>query len=196
MLFGCQPLLTQFHLTHFVIKTTQQNKQQHSFLLDLTFKVFEVVLVGTGEASHGSIIAFFEEAHLLSTREQSLPSSPHQENVGVFLLLSPNSRAQLLHQQLSTWEKCQDLITLNGKTHSRKKSLVWVDQLQHAHLLSAVGLLSCSVAMQWLPPWYLRPAPPPPEEWTWGHCCLMNPAASSPLPGHLHHRWKKCWHLS
>lgn len=69
---------------------------------DFTFKICKVVFVGTGEASHGSIIVFLEEAHLLCTSEQPLPRSPHQEHIGVFLLLTPIPRAQLLHQQLST----------------------------------------------------------------------------------------------
>lgn len=68
---------------------------------NFTFKVCEVVFVGTGEASHGSIIVFLEEAHLLCTSEQPLPCSPYQEHIRVFLLLTPISKAQLLHQQLS-----------------------------------------------------------------------------------------------
>lgn len=70
---------------------------------NFTFKVCEVVFVGTSEASHWSIIVLLEEAHVLSSREQPLPCGPHQKHIWVFLLLIPSSRAQLFHQQLSTW---------------------------------------------------------------------------------------------
>ena len=73
-------------------------------LRDFTLIVLEFVFVGAGEGSHGSIVELLEEAHILSPGEQPLPRGPHQEHVGVLLLLSVHARAQLLHQQLRTWD--------------------------------------------------------------------------------------------
>lgn len=61
------------------------------------------MFVSTGEASHGSIVVLLKEPHLLSTGEEPLTRSPHQEDVGVVLLLTPDPQAQLLHQKTSTW---------------------------------------------------------------------------------------------
>lgn len=63
-----------------------------------TLKVFKIVLVDAGEASHGAVAVLLEEAHILSSGQQPLPGCPHQKQVEVVLLLSADSRAQLLHQ--------------------------------------------------------------------------------------------------
>lgn len=81
------------------IKKKTIQKQQDEF----TSKLCEVVFVSAGEASHGSIVVLLKEPHLLSTGEEPLPRSPHQEDVGVVLLLTPDLQSQLLHQQISTW---------------------------------------------------------------------------------------------
>lgn len=68
-----------------------------------TSEVCEVVFVGAGEASHGAIAVLLKEPHVLSAGQQPLPGGPHQEDVGVVLLLTPDPRSQLLHQQISAW---------------------------------------------------------------------------------------------
>lgn len=65
-------------------------------------------------------------------------------------------------------------------------------QLNISHLHSAVCLLSCSVTMQQLPLWCLRPALAPLEEWNSCYCCLLTAASSSALPGHLQQEAE--WH--
>lgn len=58
-----------------------------------TLKVFKVVFVGIGEASHGPIIVLLEEAHILSSRQQPFPGGTHQKQVRFVLLLSSDSMA-------------------------------------------------------------------------------------------------------
>jgi len=71
----------------------------------LTLKVLEVVFVGAGEASHGAVVELLEEAQVLGAGQQPLPRGPHQEQVGVLLLLGAVPGAQLLHLQLGAWDQ-------------------------------------------------------------------------------------------
>ena len=104
-----------------------------------TLEGFKVLLVGICEPSHGPIIELLHKAHLLSPLQQPLPRGPHDKYVGVPLLIAQVLLGQLIHQQVSPFQRTVNRLIMNISIKVQDKhSIKWVKKTNASDTIHAV----------------------------------------------------------